>query len=168
MNVLVIDDDLVNLKVVCKYLKELDLELFKAENGQEGWDIMQECDPAIDIVLTDRMMPIMDGIELTKKIKKDERFKDVLVIMLTAAVEAQQILEGNAVGVYYYITKPFDKEKLISIVTDAIEEIKQPGDSSASSSGEEGGGENISNEGGEPEDSSEPSEGGESNAMGNP
>lgn len=131
MNVLVIDDDLVNLKVVCKYLADLNLNIYKAVNGQEAWNLMEKNEFPFDIVLTDRMMPIMDGIELTKKIKKDKRFSHILVIMLTAAVEAKQILEGNAVGVYYYLTKPFNKETLLSIVEDAMKKLEENSDNVA-------------------------------------
>lgn len=127
MDVLVVDDDLVNLKIVCKYIKELNVNVHQATNGQEAWDVVNNPANKIDIVLTDRMMPIMDGIELTKKIKANDKFKRIPVIMLTAALEAQQVIEGNEAGVYYYITKPFEKEILLSIMSTAMDEVRQNG-----------------------------------------
>lgn len=86
--------------------------VYQAVNGKEGWKKAQELQP--DMIISDVMMPEMDGIELLKKIKTDPSTSHIPVILLTARVTDDQKLEGLNTGAVDYITKPFSFEMLQS------------------------------------------------------
>jgi ligand-binding sensor domain-containing protein/signal transduction histidine kinase/DNA-binding response OmpR family regulator len=88
-----------------------------AADGKEGLDIARKLIP--DIILTDVMMPVMDGIELCKRLKKDERTSHIPVLMLTALTSKENTLDGLSSGADDYIVKPFD----IAILRTKIENL---------------------------------------------
>lgn len=81
-----------------------------ASNGKEAMDILKEED--VDLIITDWMMPIMDGLELCKTVKQNFRTSHIPVILLTAKSDDEAEYEGLAVGADSYISKPFDISKL--------------------------------------------------------
>ncbi|MDA3817475.1 MAG: ATP-binding protein [Prolixibacteraceae bacterium] len=85
-------------------------EIFEAEDGGEAWKIIPDILP--DIVVSDIMMPVMDGLELCRKIKTDSRSSHIPVVLLTARTDEQQKYEGLETGADDYITKPFNFELL--------------------------------------------------------
>ena len=117
--ILAVDDDNKNLLLIEGFLDDYDITT--ASNGAEGWDILNKGTENFDLILLDRMMPVMNGMELLKKIKSDKTFKTIPVIMQTAAAERSQVLEGVQAGVFHYLTKPYDEETLRSIVVSCIE-----------------------------------------------
>ena len=105
------------------YLKDnfkSDYAILEATNGQEAWDIIIKDMP--DLVVTDIMMPVMDGMELCAKIKTDNRTSHVPVIMLTARTADQHKYEGLETGADAYITKPFNFEILELRIKNLIEQ----------------------------------------------
>ncbi|MFT3702525.1 MAG: two-component regulator propeller domain-containing protein [Agriterribacter sp.] len=88
--------------------------VYQAINGVEGWEKAQEFQP--DLVISDIMMPGMNGMELCSKIKNDPRTSHIPVILLTARTAEEQKLEGFSTGANDYITKPFSFEMLQSRV----------------------------------------------------
>ncbi len=89
-----------------------------ASNGKEAWkSILQK---APDIVITDVMMPVMDGLELCEKIKSDPRTLQVPVIMLTAQSSDRHRIQGLEAGAIEYISKPFNFEILVSSINSAL------------------------------------------------
>ena len=105
------------------YLKDnfkSDYAVLEASNGQEAWDIVLKDMP--DLVVTDIMMPVMDGMELCSKIKSDNRTSHVPVIMLTARTADQHMYEGLETGADAYITKPFNFEILELRIKNLIEQ----------------------------------------------
>lgn len=91
--------------------------VLEAENGIIGWQEALECVP--DIVLCDVMMPELNGYELLKRLKQDERTSHIPVILLTALGSREHEIEGLTIGADDYITKPFD----IHILQTKIENI---------------------------------------------
>jgi DNA-binding response OmpR family regulator len=81
-----------------------------AENGVEGWRCVQENPP--DLVLSDVMMPEMDGVELCARIKDDDTLQTIPVILLTARSETDATVEGLRGGADDYLEKPFDVTEL--------------------------------------------------------
>ncbi|MBT1689907.1 response regulator [Fulvivirgaceae bacterium PWU37] len=103
------------------YLKDnlrLDYQVLEARNGREGWKKVQEQLP--DLVVSDIMMPEMNGIELCRNIKTDQRVSHTPVILLTARAAEEQKLEGFQTGADDYITKPFNFEILASRIRNLI------------------------------------------------
>jgi len=84
--------------------------VYEASNGIEGWNQVLSIQP--DLIVSDIMMPEMNGIELCLKIKSDERVSHTPVILLTARSSEEQRLEGFKTGADDYITKPFNFEVL--------------------------------------------------------
>jgi len=90
-----------------------------AESGEEAWRLLQQND-TFDLILLDRMMPGMDGVELLRQIKATPAFKKVPVIMQTAASAPEQVREGLLAGALYYLTKPYERDSLLAIVRAAL------------------------------------------------
>ncbi len=120
VNILIVDDEPKNLRILNEYLIDADYHTVEATDGVEAWSILQQSEHQFDAILLDRMMPNMDGMEVLKKIKEHPDLKMVPVIMQTAAVEKHEILEGLQAGCYYYLTKPFEEDMLMSIVRTAV------------------------------------------------
>jgi len=109
-------------KDVLKYLHSILSDQYKieiAENGQEGFEKATEIIP--DLVISDVMMPVLDGFEFCKKLKSDIRTSHIPVVMLTARADADSKLEGLNVGADVYLAKPFDKKELLLRVQKLIE-----------------------------------------------
>ena len=86
----------------------------KAYDGFEAFKMLKSDKP--DLVITDIMLPKSDGLELCKKIKKDEFLKDIRVIMLTAKKLEEDVLNGFEAGAVDYISKPFSNKILLARV----------------------------------------------------
>lgn len=94
----------------------------EAINGKEGWEKIKLLNP--DLVVSDIMMPLMDGIELARKIKSETLTAHIPVILLTAMGSEEKQLEGLKVGVNDYITKPFTFEILASRIRNLLAQQK--------------------------------------------
>jgi ligand-binding sensor domain-containing protein/signal transduction histidine kinase/DNA-binding response OmpR family regulator len=94
-------------------------KIFEAKNGQEGWEMAVRIIP--DVIITDILMPDVDGYEFCRRIKKDERTSHIPVLLLTALHSKEHEIEGLSSGADDYITKPFD----ISILQTKVENMLQ-------------------------------------------
>lgn len=122
--ILVVDDEPLNLEIIAEHLEDTRYALEFAANGAEAW-AMLDGDPArFDLVLLDRMMPVMNGMEMLVKLKADGRFRHLPVVMQTAAAAKDQVAEGLRQGAYYYLTKPFERVVLLAIVEAALEQTR--------------------------------------------
>ena len=104
------------------YLKDnlgLQYRIIEAHDGKEGWEKFVAHSP--DLVVSDIIMPGMNGIELCRKIKGDQRFSHTPVILLTGRTAEEQKLEGFESGAEDYITKPFNFEILLSRIKNLIQ-----------------------------------------------
>jgi two-component system, sensor histidine kinase and response regulator len=117
--VLVVDDNLDNLRVTASILKEQKYLISLAQSGEEALEQMEKEAPSI--ILLDIMMPIMDGLELCRIIKSKEKWKDIPVIFLTAKNQTSDLVEGFLAGGVDYITKPFEREELLMRLKNHLE-----------------------------------------------
>ncbi len=120
ITILAVDDEPNNLRALKLDLEDTGYNVITAQDGVEAWDILQSNRKKIKTILLDRMMPNMNGMEFMAKIKADSSVSGIPVIMQTAAAEKEQVVEGIKAGVYYYLTKPYDKDIMLSIVFAAV------------------------------------------------
>lgn len=125
VRVLSVDDEELNLEILDRHLTRAGYQNHGAENGKIAWEYLQEHGDDIDIILLDKMMPEMDGFEVLKRIKADPKLKNKPVIMQTAAIDKEDAIMGIELGAYYYVTKPYAAEMLISIVNSAAKDYRQ-------------------------------------------
>lgn len=123
--ILAIDDNPTSLRLLEILLNKEDYEVITAISGFEGLEQLEAAPDGIDIILLDRMMPGMDGIEFCQIIKKDERFRSIPVIMQTAAGRPHEIREGIEAGVFYYLVKPLVSDTLLPIVESARRKVRK-------------------------------------------
>jgi DNA-binding response OmpR family regulator len=110
MKILVIEDDPVTNRILGKNLTDLGFDVIAAFNGLQGWETY--CREDVHIVITDWMMPDMNGLEVLKKIRERDEKSFCYIILLTAKNNTNDVVEGIASGADDYIIKPFDKEEL--------------------------------------------------------
>ena len=117
--VLIVDDNSNNVKIIAITLRELNYKLVIATSGQSAIEMVDKTRP--DLVLLDIMMPGMDGYETCEIIKSKKENENLPIIFLTALNDKSNIIRGFEVGGVDYITKPFNKEELISRVKTHLE-----------------------------------------------
>ena len=116
---LLIVDDNEDFRIFMRYSLELQYRVKLAVNGKEAWEMMQEELP--DLVISDVMIPQMDGNELCRLIKQDKRTAHIPVILLTARQNTEAKLEGLQTGADDYVTKPFNMTILVLRIRKLIE-----------------------------------------------
>ena len=118
--ILIVDDDINNVEILKMDLEDEGYDLLAGYDGVEGWNILQQNKDRIVVILLDRMMPKMNGMEFIAKLKANEYLAQIPVVMQTAAAEKSQVAEGIKAGVYYYLTKPYEEVVMKSVVQAAI------------------------------------------------
>ncbi len=121
VRVLVVDDEERLRKLVRDFLIKEDYEVLEAYDGQEALEVFEE-HPDIALILLDVMMPRLNGFDTLKEIRKKS---DVPVIMLTAKSEEEDELNGFALGVDEYISKPFSPKVLVARVNAVLRRTKE-------------------------------------------
>lgn len=107
--VLVVEDNRELRAFIAESLAR-EYRIITAENGLKGWDIAQAEIP--DLIVSDVMMPLMDGYELCEKVKQDTRTNHLAVVLLTARASQEKKVEGLSLGADDYLTKPFYTDEL--------------------------------------------------------
>lgn len=110
--ILIIDDEPAIREMVAVALELGDFEVLEADNALRGHEIIVDRRP--DLVLLDWMLPSISGIELARRLKREETTAEIPIIMLTAKSEEDNKIQGLDVGADDYITKPFSTRELIS------------------------------------------------------
>lgn len=121
VRVLIVDDEDLNRETLRYCLEPEGFLIDEAGDGAEAWDMLSSGDAQYDAILLDRKMPKMDGMEVLAKIKGDPVLKAIPVIMQTAMDLESEIIDGIEAGVYYYLTKPYDVDVLVSVVRGAAD-----------------------------------------------
>ncbi|HSW59355.1 MAG TPA: response regulator, partial [bacterium] len=112
--ILCVDDTPQNLKLLEAFLAPAGYEILEAENGETALKIIQTENP--DLVLLDVMMPDMDGFEVIRKIRQDEKLQQLPIILVTALKEKEDRIKGIDAGCDDFISKPVDKMELLARV----------------------------------------------------
>jgi sigma-B regulation protein RsbU (phosphoserine phosphatase) len=120
VSILIVDDNPVNIFVIEKILKQAGYQdLVSLNSAQELFEYIQFGEDSsrhneIDLILLDIMMPEIDGLEVCRRLQKEEKFKDIPIIFVTALEDANKLAEALDMGAMDYITKPINKVELLA------------------------------------------------------
>ena len=120
--VLVVEDN----RSVAHYIGQLLGESYNvlyAENGQQGLD--KVCEAMPDVVISDVMMPVMDGHEMCRRLRADDKVAHVPIVMVTAKITDEDRLRGLEAGADAYLTKPFNSSELLMVVDKILEQRRR-------------------------------------------
>lgn len=119
MKLLVVDDSSTMRRIIKNTLARLGhKDVLEGADGLEGWTAL-DANPDVEMLITDWNMPEMNGLELVKKVRADDRFIDLPIIMVTTEGGKAEVITALKAGVNNYIVKPFTpqilKEKLAAV-----------------------------------------------------
>lgn len=123
--ILVVEDDTLMADLLALYLKEANFKCLSVSSAEQAWELINDPKKQFDGILLDRNLPGMSGVDLLKRIKSNKKFMDLPVIMETAEVSDEAILEGLNNGAYYYLTKPVEQSRLISTLKASVGEYRR-------------------------------------------
>jgi CheY-like chemotaxis protein len=116
--VLVADDDKGTRMVLSKILRARGLEVVMASDGMRARMVLED-NPEIQLLVTDVLMPVLDGRELVASLRRDNRFKDLAIIVMSATVTVGEITRLLELGASRFLAKPVHEEELCEEI-DAI------------------------------------------------
>ena len=121
-SILVVDDNLDNLELTKILLEGEGWELRIAEDAQQALNILQTYHPSL--VLMDVQLPGMDGLELTRRLRADPSFRDVIIVALTAYAMKGDEENARAAGCDGYISKPIDTRTFADLIRGYLESLR--------------------------------------------
>ncbi|MCH8497920.1 MAG: phosphate regulon transcriptional regulator PhoB [Marinobacter sp.] len=123
--VLIVDDESAIREMIAVALEMADYDCLEASDAREAHALIVDRRP--DLILLDWMLPGTSGIELARRLKKDESTSEIPIIMLTAKVEEDNKIQGLEVGADDYITKPFSPRELVARLKAVLRRTTPPG-----------------------------------------
>ena len=118
-HLLLVDDEPGLREAVQDYLQEHGFTVQAASNAGDAWQMLQQKTP--DLVISDIMMPKVDGYQFLQQLREDPRFKSLPVVFLTARGMTTDRIQGYQAGCDAYLSKPFDPDELVAIVENLLE-----------------------------------------------
>ena len=125
--ILVVEDYeaiLFNLRLL---LELQDYEVLTAKNGREALEVLNNSIKRPDLIISDILMPEMDGYDLLEKVSNNPKWNMIPFIFLSAKASPDEIRQGKLLGVDDYLTKPIDEELLLSLIKNKIHKVRQIG-----------------------------------------
>ena len=125
LKILLVDDNHTSLTLLESILKPTEYDTHSVDSGEKALDYLEKHPGEIDLLLLDRLMPGMNGLEVCAAMKADSQLKNIPVIMQTAASDPDDVIEGISAGVFYYLTKPLNSGMLLSVIEAAVRNVQQ-------------------------------------------
>ena len=123
MKILIVDDFSTMRRIIKNLLRDLGFNnTVEADDGLTAWPILEQ--GGIDFLVTDWNMPGMQGIDLLKKVRADEKLGSMPILMVTAETKREQIIEAAQAGVNGYIVKPFTASTLKEKIDKIFERVQ--------------------------------------------
>jgi len=122
MKVLCADDSGIIRRLIRQAVDVLGYEMLEAANGREALEILEKQPTEIQLVLLDWNMPELNGFEVLKTIKTDERYRSIRVMMVTTEGEKHNIIKAIQAGADHYVTKPFTLDDLAVKILECVGE----------------------------------------------
>lgn len=126
VEILVVDDSRVQAKILKDLLQDRGYLVRAAGDGREALDMVRDKKPTL--IISDVVMPVMNGYDLCFALKQDEMLRDVPVILLTSLADTSDIVLGLMARADYYLTKPYSAEYLLSTILDVLQQPPSPPD----------------------------------------
>lgn len=120
MRILSIDDSKSIRHAVHKMVEVVGAEFFEAGDGIEGLEVLERIG-TVDLILLDLEMPRMDGLSFLEAVKRDPRYRDIPVIMVSSIAQRESMIRAIQEGAKQYLTKPFTSSELLTKIVDALE-----------------------------------------------
>lgn len=120
--VLAVEDDPTSLAIMTRILENLEYSVLQAQEGREALEIVGQRHADLDIIILDRVMPELDGLDVLAKLKDDPKARHIPVIMATGSKEPEEVMQGIDAGVFYYLTKPYETDVFTSVLNSAMRE----------------------------------------------
>ena len=121
--ILIVDDDPICLRVLQAHLQDAGYKTILAGNGREAWEKLTGSHINFSVILADRVMLDIDGIELLKKVKASPALRHIPVIMVTGEADRKEVIDAVKFGVFDFVYKPLDSEILLPLVARAISHV---------------------------------------------
>ncbi len=123
INMLIVEDDAFNIQLIRSLLAKVsDTDIISAYNGDEALEILESADQKIDIVLLDLHLPIKSGKEVLEFIRKNEKFDNLPVLIIS--VDGMDEIELRKMGANDFILKPFDIDEFVSKISASLKNKK--------------------------------------------
>lgn len=122
-HVLIVDDDTITLNLLQLILRSVGFETTIAKNGIEALELLEQFLP--DVVLLDIQMPLMNGLEVCRRIRNNKRLAQLPVILLTTNAKHSKWKEAKAAGANKYLLKPIKRETLTNEINELLAD-RQP------------------------------------------
>jgi two-component system chemotaxis response regulator CheY len=119
LKILIAEDDAVSRTILRRAVEKLGHECLAAADGEEAWGLYEE-NPDLDVIISDWMMPGVDGLELCRRVRGDNRDGYTYFIFLTALGDREHLLQGLEAGADDYLSKPLDRDELGMRLTSAL------------------------------------------------
>lgn len=120
IRILLVEDEPANSAILSSYLQMAGYSVDEAADGMAAISMLESNPDAYRVIVTDKRMPNMNGLELASRLKADKRFSNIPVIMQTGDTAQDEFLKGIKAGVYYYLAKPYEETTLLALVRAAI------------------------------------------------
>ncbi len=133
--ILCVDDEEANLKLLDNILTPRGYNVVSAASGKDALQKIKSQD--VDLILLDIMMPLMDGFEVCRQIKDDQKLRNIPVIMITALTAKEDRIHGIESGAEEFLSKPFDKKEVLARINSLLKVKKtqrrprEPGEGAA-------------------------------------
>jgi len=116
--ILIVDDDEMVLMALEELLKPEGYEIHAVSRGAEALKKLEE--DGYDLLMLDVIMPEMDGFTLCRRIRENERYRDIPIVFLSAKSRDEDSVQGLEVGANLFLSKPISPDKLLAIVSDTL------------------------------------------------
>jgi len=116
--ILIVDDDPHAVEILTRMLTREGYDCLSATSGPQALEVVRG--NAIDVILLDVMMPEMDGLQVCEQLQKDQNWRQIPVILLTAKDDMETRARGMTLGVSEYLTKPINKRELFTRIAAQI------------------------------------------------
>lgn len=120
MRILSVDDSAATRYYIKKAIDVIGFEFLEAADGREGLEVVERERGKIDLILLDRHMPVMDGMEMLAVLKSHKVYKGIPISMVTVELERNEIMKAIDMGAKNYLVKPFSQETLVGKIMEGL------------------------------------------------